>query len=138
MVLCAHVANLDAGLVGRCLSALSETMTLRFSTLPLSTNQLYRSVRGRSIISEKGRANKDALGWEARSQYRGKPLSGPLAIEVHIAWPDRRRHDWDNLKVLYDAMNGIVWDDDNQICDAHVIRELGSKEPGVELRVWEV
>ncbi len=113
-------------------------MTLRFKTLPISTNALYRSFNGRSILSAKGRTNKEAIGWEARSQYRGKPLAGPLAIEVTFSWPDRRRHDWDNTKAFFDSLNGIVYEDDNQIADAHIIRRLGSKEPGVEMRVWEL
>ena len=74
-------------------------MTLSFLTLPLSTNQLYRSVNGRTILSARGRANKEAIGWEARAQYHGAPLTGPLKIEVHFFWGDRRRHDWDNANL---------------------------------------
>lgn len=57
-------------------------MTLRFETLPLSTNALYRAVGGRSILSAKGRANKEAIGWEARSQYKGQPMSGSLSVRL--------------------------------------------------------
>jgi Holliday junction resolvase RusA-like endonuclease len=110
-------------------------MTLTFLTLPLSTNQLYRSVNGRTIISERGRANKELIGWEARAQYRGKPLTGPLKIEVRFFWGDRRRHDWDNAKTFYDSLNGIVWEDDYQIFDAHVVREYDKENPRVELMI---
>lgn len=112
-------------------------MTLRFSTLPLSTNALYRAVGGRSILSAKGRAYKEEIAWEARRQYRGKPMTGELCVEVQIFWPDRRRHDIDNgLKALFDSLTGIIYEDDSQISDAHVIRFLASKTPGVEMRVW--
>ncbi len=86
-------------------------MTLSFLTLPLSTNQLYRVVGNRSIISARGRTNKEAIGWEARAQYRGKPLAGPLAVQVSIFWPDCRRHDVDNIKILLDssvALSGLT------------------------------
>lgn len=51
---------------------------------------------------------------------------------------DHRKHDWDNHKALYDALNGILWDDDGQIKDARVMVEYDRKEPRVEMRVWEL
>ena len=103
-------------------------MTLSFLTLPLSTNQLYRSVNGRTILSARGRANKEAIGWEARAQYRGKPLTGPLAVTVALYWPDRRKHDIDNgLKTLLDSLTGIVWEDDGQVEDLHVTKAHDKK-----------
>lgn len=114
-------------------------MTLRFTTLPPSTNHLYGAGRGGSrFLKPEVRTAKEAIGWEARRQYRGKPLQGPLAIEATFSWPDRRKHDWDNTKAFFDALAGIIYIDDGQIADAHIIRELGSKTPGVELRVWEL
>lgn len=109
---------------------------MTFLTLPLSTNQLYRSVNGRSILSQKGRDNKQAIGWEARSQYRGKALSGPLAVEVSLFWPDRRKHDVDNIKTLLDSCNGIIWQDDGQIVDLHIMKDVDKANPRVEMHVW--
>ncbi len=111
-------------------------MTLTFLTLPLSTNQLYRVFNNRSILSERGRTNKEAVAWEARAQYRGEPLTGPLKVEATIYWPDRRQHDWDNNKGFFDALNGIVYEDDGQIKDGRVIVEYDKENPRVELRCW--
>lgn len=113
-------------------------MTLTFLTLPISTNQLYRVFNNRSILSARGRSNKEAIAWEARAQYRGKALTGPLAIEVTLFWPDHRKHDWDNHKALYDALNGLLWEDDGQIKDAHVMVEYDRTNPRVEMRVWQL
>lgn len=113
-------------------------MTLTFETLPLGTNNLYAHVGRQRFLTPKARANKEALAWEARSQFRGKPLSGPLAVEVQLFWPDRRKHDIDNIKVLLDSLTGIVWEDDGQIVDAHLIKEFDRERPRVELRVWEL
>lgn len=89
-----------------------------------------------TYIQPRVRAAKDAIAWEARSQYRGKPLSGPIAVEVSLFWGDRRKHDWDNNKAFFDALNGIVWEDDGQIKDAHILVEYDKTEPRVEMRVW--
>ncbi|GAO38351.1 Holliday junction endonuclease RusA [Sphingomonas changbaiensis NBRC 104936] len=113
-------------------------MTLTFLTLPISTNQLYRVFQNRSILSARGRSNKDAIAWEARAQHRGKPLAGPLAVEISLFWPDRRKHDIDNLKALLDACTGILWDDDGQIADLHTMKEYDKANPRVEMRVWEL
>jgi Holliday junction resolvase RusA-like endonuclease len=74
-------------------------------------------------------------GWEARSQYRGEPLIGPLDVDVTVYWPDRREHDHDNMKVLWDALNGIVWQDDGQITDSHVHKRFDKGNPRVEMIV---
>lgn len=110
-------------------------MTLSFLTLPLSTNQLYRVFNNRSILSERGRNNKEAIAWEARAQYRGKPLESDLAVTIDLYWPDRRKHDVDNIKTLLDSLNGIVWDDDGQIADLHTRKHYDKAKPRVEMIV---
>lgn len=113
-------------------------MTLRFETMPLSTNALHGVYQGRKILSARGRTNKEAIGWEARSQYRGAPLTGPLAVEVSLFWPTKRNHDVDNIKTLLDSLTGIVWQDDGQICDLHIMKEFDKSAPRVEMRVWSL
>lgn len=110
-------------------------MTLRFETLPPSTNHLYRRTsRGVSLL-EGVRQAKDAIGWEARSQFHGEPLSGPLAVTIDLYWPDRRKHDVDNVKALLDALNGIVWEDDGQIIDLRTRKHFDKAHPRIELSV---
>ena len=113
-------------------------MTIELQTLPLSTNQLYRVFQNRSILSARARANKEAIGWEARTQYRGKPLTGPLAVEISLFWGDRRKHDVDNIKALLDTLTGICWEDDGQIVDLHTMKAIDAGRPRVELRAWSL
>lgn len=113
-------------------------MTIRFETMPLSTNALHGVYQGRKILSMKGRVNKDAIGWEARSQYRGQPLAGPLAVEVSLYWPTKRNHDIDNIKTLLDCCSGILFQDDGQIEDLHIMKAVSKDDPHVDMRVWEL
>ena len=110
-------------------------MTLRFETLPLSTNNLYAHVGRRRFLTERARRNKDTIAWEARSQYRGKPLAGPLAVRIDLYWPDRRKHDVDNVKGLLDALTGIVWEDDGQILDLRITKAYSKSNPGVLMQI---
>lgn len=111
-------------------------MTLRFSTLPPSTNHLYgRTGRGVYMKPDVKEA-KDAIGWEARNQYRGEPLTGALKLSIAIYWPDKRRRDIDNgLKLIMDALTGILWNDDAQVYDLEVKKRLSNQDPRVELEV---
>ena len=88
----------------------------------------------------------------------GQPvLLGALALQVRIvvsvplSWPKKRqaaalaglerptgKPDADNtLKLLADALNGIVWKDDAQIVDARVTKAYREK-PGAWLSVFQV
>ena len=88
---------------------------------PPSVNTYWRAVpRGRgvaNILSKKARAYqgaaKAAIGF-VHPQWR---FTGPVAVEVTLHRPDRRRRDLDNyLKPLFDAITHAgAWEDDSQI-----------------------
>lgn len=105
-------------------------MTLR--TLPLSTNRLYR---GRRFLTAEGKANKEALAWEMRAEWRGVPLRGPVALDITLYWPDARRHDLDNIKGLLDAFTGILYEDDSQIVELRIRKGVDRANPRIELQV---
>ena len=108
-------------------------MTLTLRTLPPTTNHLYIQGSGRRFTSPKAKAAKEAIGWEARSQYQGEPLEGPLAVRIALYWPDRRNRDVDNVKALLDALTSILWLDDGQIVDLHLTKAVDRENPRVEL-----
>lgn len=59
---------------------------------------------------------------------KARPMSGPLEVEIWFWMESRRRVDVDNLaKCVLDALNGILWDDDDQVVDL-VLHKRYSKE----------
>lgn len=107
--------------------------SITFKTLPLTTNRLY-ATRGRiRFLTSAAKANKAAMRREARAQYQGDPLTGPVAVRIVLWWPNRRKRDQDNLKGLYDALSGILWEDDSLITDAFVSKRVDRDNPRVEL-----
>jgi len=66
------------------------------------------------------------------------PLVDGLKVMLEFNLPDKKRRDSDNLsKGTLDALNGIVWEDDNQVTDLHIIKRVEPKNVGVLVTVEE-
>lgn len=90
---------------------------------PPSINHYWRRVGPRTLISREGRRFRQQV--IALLAARGvAPLAGPLAVEVEIFPPDRRRRDIDNIqKALLDALqNGGAYEDDSQIMRLTIVK----------------
>lgn len=107
---------------------------------PKSTQHCYKFVcRGAfpsMYMDKKCKDIKEGYQWEARSQYKGDPLEGPLKIEITLYFKTKRIVDWDNFhKLSMDALSGIVWQDDSQILDAVVHKRRDKENPRIEITV---
>lgn len=88
---------------------------------PPSVNHYWRhptkgKLAGRHLISEKGRAYREAVAEAVLLQARGIHMDGRLALTIIAQPPDRRRRDLDNvLKGVFDALqhSGLIADDGN-------------------------
>lgn len=78
--------------------------------------------------------------------YSGKPLDGPLIVDIDFHLPPPKRvpkdrkgrpackPDLDNLvKAVTDACNGILWHDDGQIVGMYITKKYGP--PGILIEV---
>lgn len=106
-------------------------------TMPLSTNHLYAHSGRMRFMTSKGKENKEALQWETRTQYRGKPLTCPVRLKIALWWADKRKHDIDNIKILLDAFTGILYEDDGQITELHIMKGYDKENPRVEIELLE-
>ena len=83
---------------------------------PPSVNHYWRMFRGRMVISREGRAFRERV-CSVLAAAGVKPMMGPLAVEIDLYPPDRRRRDIDNgLKASLDGLqHGGAYEDDSQI-----------------------
>jgi Holliday junction resolvase RusA-like endonuclease len=104
---------------------------------PLSVNHTYGHGRGKTFyINAKARAYKDGVSWQAKEQYKGKPLAEDLEVRFDYFFPDKRKRDHLNAnKGMIDSLNGIVWEDDRQIKVSHHYTRYDKKEPRIELEI---
>jgi crossover junction endodeoxyribonuclease RusA len=114
---------------------ISKAIRIVLTGSPLTVNHLYGHTRtGRKYLTTDGRIRKEAYALEARAQYRGVALSGAVDVDVTLYFPNRRRRDSDNaLKTVFDALTGVVLEDDSQIIDHHVHMRYDKEKPRVEI-----
>lgn len=114
------------------------TVSLPF---PPSTNTYWRNVKGRTLISEKGRAYRGEVIAEVLQHGNNLKLAGRLHVEMELFPPDKRRRDIDNFsKAILDALTHAgLWLDDSQIDKMTVVRGAVNKEfPHAYITVQEV
>lgn len=104
---------------------------------PLSTQHIYgRGQLGRTFMTAAGKATKTGYQYEAKSQWKAEPARGPVALTVTFFFKNYRRRDLDNHnKIVLDALNSIVYEDDSQIDELHLYRKCDPKTPRIEVSI---
>ena len=77
------------------------------------------------------------LAREARWKRGAWPTTMLYGIEINVH-RSAARGDWDNFaKAICDACNGVLWEDDAQVREGHVVlRSTAKGAERVEIRVW--
>lgn len=107
-------------------------IVIEYLDKPVSVNKRY--YKNFSLTSEY-RFFKETLGWEAKRSMQSKTiLNGPLWCDIDIQYKGRNP-DIDNyLKPILDAMEGIVYHNDNQITRL-IVDKTKSKEDRVKISI---
>jgi Holliday junction resolvase RusA-like endonuclease len=103
--------------------------------IPPSQNEAWRHTGKITYLTKKAKEYKEYVHYATLSAQK---IAGLVAIDVDIYRP-RKRGDVDNRqKLLFDAMQSTVYDNDDQVCDFHVRRFEDKERPRVELFIYEV
>ena len=106
----------------------------RAFTLPIppSANRYWRIYHNRIVVTDEARAYKE----EIRLLLRGAvPLLGNVVTNFTVFRP-AHRGDLDNYtKVMFDALQGLAYVNDNQVVQIHSYREDDKYNPRVEFFV---
>ena len=118
----------------------SKWVKLTLSGQPLSTQHCYlytaRSGSVRGYMKAACVTLKEQWQWEAKSQWRGAPLEGPVSVKMALYHGDHRKRDIDNFnKLVFDALAGIAFLDDNQVMELTITKEYDKERPRVELEL---
>lgn len=90
-------------------------------------------------MSGDGKSIKDSYYYQAKGQYRFKPLEGNLSVSMEIYMGTKRKCDIDNFnKLCFDSMSGVLWIDDSQITELHITKGYDKEKPRIVLSVSEL
>lgn len=109
---------------------------------PVSMKNRRRLVKDRRTGKLKPIKNQAAQTWmadirvQARVQFHGSLLQGDLTATVYAYYPDRRA-DLD-VELLFDALQGILYADDRQIVEKHLVRRVDGRNPRCECIIEEI
>ncbi len=107
---------------------------------PPTINNYTTVVRGRKILSARGRKYKEWSILELMDQHAPRGLKGRLEVKIDAYPPDKRKRDLDNLlKPILDSLQDYgMFVDDEQI-DILRIRRLAMTKPGyVRVHISEI
>ena len=87
-------------------------------------------------MTKQGKERKALYQLEAKKQYKGKVISTGVDMEMILFFKDKRRRDVDNYnKIVLDALEGIVFQDDKQIQKLTVIKDYSKENPRIEVEI---
>lgn len=115
-------------------------MKIFFKGQPLSTQHIYRSVCRGSFpvryMTKEGKELKEQYQLEARKQYKGKVMLADYDMEIILFFKDKRRRDVDNYnKLVLDALEGVVYEDDKQVKRLTVEKRISVEDPRIEIKI---
>lgn len=125
---------------------MNDTVTFTIPGAPVGKGRPKFARRGNFVTTytpEKTASYENLVKVKAEEAMNGRPMfDGPVAVSLMLyvttpaSWSQKKQRqaldgmiyptskpDVDNvIKGIFDAMNAIVWADDKQVCDIHVIK----------------
>lgn len=113
-------------------------MTITLTGEPKSSQHIYkfhcRFGFPSGYMSAEGKILKEDYQWQAKSQWKDKPMDCALLVEIKLYFKRGGKHDIDNYgKILLDSLTGIVWSDDSQIEQMIVSKFIDKDNPRIEI-----
>lgn len=110
-----------------------------FNRLPVNLNHGYiiTSVGGkiRKFPSKEVNEWKEEIAWKFKGN---KDLDGEYKIEINVVMGDKRNRDVDSsVKFILDALNGVVYLDDNQVVEVRLLKSRGNCH-STTISVWKL
>lgn len=134
-------------------------ITIRVPGLPVAKPRPRASARGgfarvHAVTRGPIATFTAAVRLAGRQAYAGPPITGPIRVDIEFLFPRTKAQTWrtrpmprlphdkkpdrDNLdKAVLDALNGIVWCDDAQVCDGRITKWIaaGDETPGTTVTI---
>lgn len=94
---------------------MQEFDNLRLNFKLLSTNQAYKKSKWSFYMTAKGKQFKANIHNVLNNLPHIICYTCKVVMKIELGFNDSRKHDIDNVKVLIDAFNGYLYEDDSLI-----------------------
>ena len=110
---------------------------------PLSTNNLYKTTcmgkYARVYMTDTGKELKADYVRQVKRQWKQDIIKGEVSLSCVVYHKDKRNRDIDNTnKLIFDSLSGIVFDDDKQIKELYLRKEIDKENPRVDIEIMEL
>jgi crossover junction endodeoxyribonuclease RusA len=103
---------------------------------PISVNAMYRSIGRGIVMSQKGRTFKNELTTAIINNKKTMRIHGPVSVEIHFEFADKRRRDVDNYaKAVLDCAKTLLFDDDSDIWRLTMTKKIGMSQNKILIAV---
>ena len=104
--------------------------------VPPSANRYWMIANNRIVVTSEARNYKQQVFYKLA--HLTEPLRKDIAVNVTI-FRAYKRGDLDNfLKIMLDALQGIIYLNDSQITEIHAFRDDDKNNPRVRVLVYEL
>jgi len=108
-------------------------ITVNGNPIPKGRPRVYR---GHAVTPEATRDYEALVRSAAAICWQGEPTTEPVRVELLFWRSNKIRCDIDNLtKAVLDALNGVVWEDDEQIIQLVAYKNYNKDRPRVDIKV---
>jgi len=128
------------------MTAVPAPQVLRITVpgVPPSVNHQYvrRPTGGLALTREAREYRQTAREYAAvaarQQRWTLVPVGEQVIVRLWYYWPDRRRRDAQNNKLLFDALEGVIYEDDKDVLPQVMAAEVDRENPRVEIEVERV
>ena len=135
-----------------------NAIVFKVPAIPIAQPRPRARFRGNRIViytPEKDQVNafKSHVRLTAAKHWTDPPMTGPLRVNVDFVFPRTKAQTWktrpmlrlwhtkkpdiDNcVKAVWDALTGLVWVDDSQICQCTLMKAIASGSEQPHVVVW--
>ena len=110
---------------------------------PRSTGSIYKiqtkGMFATTYVTKAGKDLKASYQKQAKEQWKNNLILGEVRMEMFLWFGTKRRCDIDNFnKLAFDALTGIVWEDDSQVKILTIKKLYDKQNPRIELDITEI
>jgi Holliday junction resolvase RusA-like endonuclease len=127
----------------------ADAVSTKIYIVPLAKGRPRMTRQGRVYTPQDTRSFEADLRMRLFDLFAGPPMRGAIGLicsffvlkpkSVRRSWPSAKP-DIDNyIKALFDAGNGIIWEDDAQIVSLHAKKAYAeARDARIEITVWRM